>query len=114
MNSSGEWRYFSMMQLREAQVHAKAGGIAVHHTGFPFRRWLFTAHLFAKDNVTLRQAIRRTGANEKWIQYPGTPDEHFDLMGGPLERAMRLCGRAGYDPTAQEEIPQQELFGGVT
>ena len=97
-----EWRYFSMMELHEARAHARAGGIAVHHTGFPFRKWPFTAHLFAQDNASLVAAIRRTGANPKWIQYPGTEDEHFDLMGGPLERAMAVCGRAGYAPTAED------------
>ena len=105
-----EWRYFSFGEIREAEAHAKAGGIAVHHTGFPFRKWRFTAHLFAQDTVALRQAIRKTGADPKWIQYPGTKREHFDLMGGPLQAAMRFCGRAGYDPTAEEESSQVSLL----
>jgi hypothetical protein len=94
-----EWRYFQMMELREAYAHVATGGVAVHHTGFPFRRYRFTAHLFAPSTEQLLQAIRRTGANPKWLQYPGTKNEHFDLMGGPLAVAMRLCGRADYDPT---------------
>lgn len=103
-----EWRYFSFREIREAGSHAAAGGVAVHHTGFPFRRWRFTAHLFAADTEALLAAIRKTGANPKWIQYPGTPREHFDLMGGPLERAMALCGRKGYDPTTLEAEDERD------
>lgn len=98
----GEWRYFEMMELREAKAHAAAGGIAVHHTGFPFRHWRFTAHLLAQDQEALLAAVRSVGADPKWIQYPGTDREHYDLMGGPLSRAMHLCGRPGHDPTAEE------------
>lgn len=98
--SGRRWRYFELMELREALAHAAAGGIAVHHTGMPFRKWPFTAHLFAPDTDALLDAVRSVGADPKWLQDAGTEDEHYDLMGGPLARAMRRCGRAGYDPTA--------------
>lgn len=82
-----------MMQLRDAEAWAREGNVAVHHTGFPYRHWNFTCHLFAQDTEALRSAAASVGCNLKWIQYPGQRDrEHYDIFGGPLKKALVNCG----------------------
>lgn len=82
-----EWKFFKFLELEEAIEFAKTG-IAVHDTGFPFRHWKLTAHIFAPNNEALRKAILRMGGQTKWIQYPGTHKEHWDAFGKPLERGL--------------------------
>lgn len=89
--SAGEWRYFPFSEVAAAREHAAAGGVAVHHTGMPFRRWGFTCHLFARDEAALRAAARKIQVNQRWLQHPGTPRAHFDVFGRPLEDALALC-----------------------
>lgn len=85
------WRFFRFGEIHEAEEWARNGGLAVHDTGFPFRHYKLTAHLFAASTRQLVEGVRIVGANPKWLQYPGTKREHFDLMGVPLDRAVRLC-----------------------
>jgi hypothetical protein len=87
-----------MMQLREALAWARAGGIAVHDTGFPYRSrggvvYEHTCHLFANGTDALVAAARASGCAVRWIQRPGTSHEHYDLFGAPLRKALALCER---------------------
>jgi hypothetical protein len=93
------WRHFKMREIREACAWAFAGGVAVHDTGFPYTwrgygksiTYDHTCHLFARGTPELIAAARRLGMNVRWIQKPGTADEHFDLFGSRLTRALALC-----------------------
>lgn len=90
---SGAWRHFQFHDVEAALSWADAGNIAVHHTGFPFRRWKVTAHLWAKDETALVAAARQCGVQLRWIQRPPKSSRlHFDLFGTPLVRALALCG----------------------
>jgi hypothetical protein len=93
MTTRLEWRYFKFHEVEDALTWADAGGVAVHHTGFPFRRWNFTCHLWAKDEDTLREAARSIGVQLHWIQRPPKCSRlHYDIFGSPLERALQRCG----------------------
>ena len=50
-------------------------------------RW---SHLLADSSVELRAFARRLGLNPAWIQYPGTPKEHFDVTDTVRAHALRL------------------------
>lgn len=84
------WRFFQMMELREAFAWADDGGIAVHETGVPFGRFTDTAHLFAPDRVTLDAVATSLGCSVSWRQEKSLR-EHYDLFGRVLERAMARC-----------------------
>ena len=84
-----EWKFFKFREIEEALLHAKNGGIAIHDTGFSFRHWKLTAHIFAQNTEDLKRAIIRMGGRTKWIQYPGNPKrEHWDAFGKPLENGL--------------------------
>lgn len=84
----------------------------------PFREMLM-CHMIADTSDELVAMADRIGVKRKWIQYPGTPKEHFDICwskrklavkAGAIEVTMReLCLRqmqkAGHAP------PQMGLFG---
>lgn len=95
-----EWRYFAMLELREAFAWADEGGIAVHDSGMTFRG-LRAAHLFAEDERTLVAAAGHVGVEARWIQRESRR-VHFDLFGPPLRRALRLCENA---PDGEPEGP---------
>lgn len=86
------WRYFTMLEMREAFAWANGGGIAVHDSGTTFRG-LRAAHLFAEDESTLVAAAEHVGVEARWIQRDSIR-VHFDLFGPPLRRALRLCESA--------------------
>lgn len=104
------WRKFSMMELREAVAWALGGGIAVHvmpSSAVPDNApacFLAAkaegrnfAHLLGPDWYTLTLAANFLRLKSAWIQYDGKIDDgrhiytHFDLVGFPLERALKLC-----------------------
>ncbi len=37
------------------------------------------SHLMADTTEELLAMVDKIGVNRKWIQYPGTPKEHFDI-----------------------------------
>lgn len=44
----------------------------------PFRRMLM-CHMIADTTEELLQMVDKIGVSRKWIQYPGTGHEHFDI-----------------------------------
>lgn len=88
MRNNLEWKFFKWREIEEAIEHAKIG-IAIHDTGFSFRRWKLTAHIFAPNTERLKEAILDMGGKTKWIQYPGIPgQEHWDAFGAPLNTGL--------------------------
>ena len=90
-------KYFPMRQLAAAVAHAEAGEQALHvhnftHVGHAyFRRYREAAHLFDQDEERLRRTARSLGVNIIRVEKPGTPRQHIDLCGRPLERAKLMC-----------------------
>jgi len=82
------WKYFRQSELREAEAHADAGGIAVHESGRRYRGKP-AAHLLADTRRALMNAADEVGVEAKHLQTE--PRAHFDLYGGPYMEALRLC-----------------------
>lgn len=95
-------RIFAEREIREAYAYAAQGGQALHLMGgryaylrddtpacFKGRGEL--AHLFDQDRKRLEASARRLGVRVIRVERPGTPQQHIDLCGKPLERAKELA-----------------------
>ena len=95
---------YPTMKIREARDHAAAGGQALHMMtgqwakgwGGPrcFRRAKEFAHLFDQDRTRLEATARRLGVRRIVVSKPGTPSQHIDLCGRPLERAKAEAAKS--------------------
>lgn len=47
------------------------------------------SHLMADSTEELVEFAARLGLRAEWIQYPGTPKEHFDVTDGVRTKALR-------------------------
>lgn len=94
-------KLFPTMQIREAREYAAVGGQALHMMtgqwakgwGGPqcFRQADEFAHLFDQDVPRLKATARRLGVRVIVVSRPGTPGQHIDLCGKPLQRAKGEC-----------------------
>lgn len=50
---------------------------------------MLMCHLVADTHEELIDMVGKIGVNKKWIQYPGTYREHFDIAKGKRELAIR-------------------------
>lgn len=48
------------------------------------------SHLMADTHQELLDFARQLGLSPRWIQYPGTPLEHFDVTDSKRQQALRL------------------------
>jgi len=55
----------------------------------PYGRMLM-CHMVADSSEELRDMATKIGVSLKWIQYPGTPDEHFDICLSKKAKAVEL------------------------
>ena len=87
---------FQERQLMEAYTYAKEGGQALHlfsdpgvYPGAPncFKRSREAAHLFDYNTGRLIATARRLGVRVIKIGRKGSPGQHIDLCGRPLQRA---------------------------
>lgn len=98
---------FACLEIDEALAFAAAGGQALHlHRIIPDRRRAprcfvaavdrgeDIAHLFDLDRDRLVATARRLGVRVLVIDREGTDRQHIDLCGGPLRKAMAMCGGA--------------------
>jgi hypothetical protein len=94
-------RQFAQRQLREALAYAQADGQALHimsgsfaylraDTPNCFKGRREIAHLFDLDRERLVRTARRLGVQVIKVEREGTPKQHIDLCGRPLERAKEL------------------------
>ena len=98
-------KYFGMKEVREAKAHSLAGGQALHvhepggmKKSFPkapecFKRARLWGHLMDQDMTRLDETARRFGVRRVSIQKAGEPDQHVDLCGEPLMRAIEEAER---------------------
>jgi len=52
------------------------------------------SHLIADSTEELLEFVDKIGVARKWIQYPGTPREHFDIAMGKRALAIRQGAKA--------------------
>lgn len=85
----------------------------------PFRGMLM-CHMIADTSEELLQMVDRISVKRKWIQYAGTPKEHFDICwtkrklavsAGALEVTRRELVQRQLQKDGRE-LPQMPLFGG--
>lgn len=48
------------------------------------------SHMIADSTEELLSMVDSIGVQRKWIQYSGTPKEHFDICDAKRERALAL------------------------
>lgn len=93
---------FQQRELREAITYASEGGQALHLHVFLgprapncFKRDIAAgkqiAHLFDHDHRRLVETVKQLGVNVVRVERIGTPRQHVDLCGRPLEKALTLC-----------------------
>ena len=63
------------------------------HKTFNHPRFGKAFHLMADTREELLIAARKIGLNPSWIQKPGTPYEHFDIMGKNIPKALEIATR---------------------
>jgi hypothetical protein len=88
--------------VRKALEHAAEGGQALHvfpatrelrrRAPLPFKRTDEWGHLFDQDRERLIKTARALGVRVVVVDRRDTPYQHIDLCGGPLRKAMALCG----------------------
>lgn len=61
--------------------------VYVDDMNMPFRRMIMS-HMMADSTDELLKMADKIGVNRKWIQYPGTPKEHFDICLSMKEKAL--------------------------
>lgn len=99
-------RYFTTLEIREAQDYADAGGQALHtHQIIVNRRkspkcFLDAvergediAHLFDRDAARLRRTATELGVRIVLIEREGERGQHVDLCGKPLRKALESCDK---------------------
>lgn len=62
-----------------------------------FKRGMHTykmSHMIADTTEELKDMASKIGVDKKWLQYPGTYKEHFDITMAARERALRLGARS--------------------
>ena len=93
-------RLFTERQIYDAYALASGGGQALHlfsdpgvYAGAPecFSREPRAGHLFDHDRPRLIATARRLGVRRTKVHHPGSPRQHIDLCGRPLDRAIAAC-----------------------
>lgn len=51
---------------------------------------MIMCHMIADTSEELLEMAKRIGVNQKWIQYAGTPKEHFDICLTKKEKALKF------------------------
>lgn len=51
-------------------------------------RGMIMCHMVADTTVELLAMAENIGVNTKWLQHPGTPEEHFDICQAKKQKAI--------------------------
>lgn len=73
--------------------------VYVDNAQIPYRR-MFMCHMIADTTKELLAMADKIGVKRKWIQYPGTNKEHFDIC---------LCMRAKALKLGAKEVTSKEI-----
>lgn len=63
--------------------------VFVDDARLPFRHMLMS-HMVADSREELDQMADAIGIGRRWIQKPGTPEEHYDVCQSSRQRALKL------------------------
>ena len=92
---------FAERDYKAALAFAAGGGQGLHvftgaaaHPGAPvcFKRSEGAAHLFDGNKGRLLATAKALGVRRVKIELEGTDRQHVDLCGGPLRKAIGMCG----------------------
>lgn len=61
----------------------------MHSTGIGNFGRMKMSHMIADTTEELLEMIDKIGVKRKWIQHPGTPNEHFDIAKSKRELAIK-------------------------
>lgn len=61
------------------------------HKTFAHSQFGKAYHLMSDTREELLEAAKEIGLNPTWIQKPGTPYEHFDIMGRYIPKAFEIA-----------------------
>lgn len=97
-------KIFQQRELLAAYAHAAAGGQALHlmngnfaymqaRTPKCFHNRTVIAHLFDQNHARLIGTAKRMGVRVIKIEHAGSPRQHIDLCGKPLDRAVQLANK---------------------
>lgn len=93
-------KYFTRDQVDEALAFANQGGQALHvYPRLPmaapgcFKRSDMWGHLYDYDKTRLVATARLLGVYKIVIHHEDTREQHIDLCGSPLTRAINSCVR---------------------
>jgi hypothetical protein len=94
-------KLFAGQNNPEAIGHAAAGGQSLEQWPAWVTRLIPTAprcfrgrpfaKLYDQDADRLRATARRLGVRVVKIDRPGRPEQHVDLVGGPMRKALAEC-----------------------
>lgn len=73
--------------------------VYVDDANLPYGR-MNMSHMIADTPEELLAMVDKIGVQRKWIQYPGTPREHFDVCASKRELAIQY----GAKPITWEEL----------
>jgi hypothetical protein len=79
-------------------------GVYVDDWKAPFGR-MFMSHLGADTTEELLQFVDNIGVARKWIQYPGTWREHFDICLTKRAKALTL----GAEPVTPKDFVRRQM-----
>ena len=65
-------------------------------------RGRLASHMVADTEEELRAYAVKIGMKESWIQYPGTPRVHYDLVGAMLVKVLNDVGNGATLMTRRE------------
>lgn len=103
----GEMKAFALRDVEEAIVYAKKGYQALHlhniivTNGAPrcfvaaINRGEPIAHLFDLNLTRLKKTAKELGVNIVFVDKEGTSNQHVDLCGKPLKKAIQRCVNKG-------------------
>lgn len=80
-------------------------------TGVTFRG-MKMCHMIADTSEELLAMVDSIGVQRKWIQYPGTPSEHFDICLSKRKKAVSLGAiEIGFRDYAERVNKRKEAAG---
>lgn len=80
-------------------------------TGVTFGR-MKMCHMIADSTEELLQMVDKIGVQRRWIQHPGTPNEHFDICLSKRKKAVDFGAKEiGFRDYATEVQRRCDLHG---
>jgi hypothetical protein len=106
-------RAFERGQSNEAMLYAAEGGQGLHvypalgmNAPLCFKRSKQWAHLYDMDTKRLISTAKQLGVRVIVVHYRGHPNQHIDLCGGPLKKAMNSIQKEDHMKNPSQPKPR--------